>query len=155
MPTLSDSRRASGKAIQDSRRASGEKAQDDRRAINDRLEMSRRGTAQIVDDINRLTVPQKEPRRLRKLEKRGALPPKDFTATNPAIPIKGGASGGGIASPLTETPNSRTYYDETSSLYSSDYMLAVEIEPLKSVTMTDADSQTVVFNWALPPGVTD
>ena len=83
------------------------------------------------------------------------MPAKQGTASNPAIPIKGGASGGGIASPLTETPNSRTYYVETSSLYSSDYMLAVEIEPLKSVTMTDADSQTVVFNWALPPGVTD
>lgn len=56
----------------------------------------------------------------------------------------------GIASPLTEKDASkRTYYPAT-SLLSSDGMLEWQIEPLESLTMTDADGNPVLLEFANP-----
>lgn len=147
---LGDSRRASGESMAKQRRDSGESMAKQRRAIGAGNEASRRGTAQIVDDINRLTIPAKEPRRLSTIEPRGALPAKRGTGSNLPTPINPGA-GGGIASPLTEVEDSRVYFDEVSTFFTNDFLLMVEIKPLQQMKMTDADGQEVVFNYKVPP----
>lgn len=124
-----------------------------RRAIGANNEASRRS---LADDLNRLVSPGSANKALKTIDPRGARAAKRGVSTYSA-PAAGG-TGGGIASPLTEklTPtggSTRTYYAQTSNLYSSDYLLAVEIEPLKSITMIDATGAEVLFNFASPPNV--
>lgn len=123
-----------------------------RRAIGANNEATRRSFA---DDLNRLVNPSGTNKTLKAIEPRGARAAKRGASTYTA-PATG--TGGGIASPLTEklTPSggsTRTYYEETSNLYSSDYLLAVEIEPLRSVTMIDANGDEVTLNFAPPPSL--
>lgn len=62
----------------------------------------------------------------------------------------GGGSSAGIASPLSEPdPTSRTYH-AARQLQSSDGLFAIEYQPLKSLSMTDATGREVVLEFADP-----
>ena len=122
--TNEQKRQQSGRNMEESRRASGRKMRDDMRALaeNNRLE-----------------------RTLPVLPVRGKQPAKRGSAVwSGGAPSSGG--GGGIASPLTETNyDDREYYD--SVMLTSDFLVAIEIKPLKKLTMSDADGNPVVLNY--------
>lgn len=117
-------RQQSGRDMEESRRASGRKMRDDMRALaeNNRLER---------------TLPE--------LPVRGKQPAKRGSALWQGGAQSGGV-GGGIASPLTETNyDDREYHD--SAILTSDFLVAIEIKPLKKLTMSDADGNPVVLNY--------
>lgn len=123
--TNEESRRASGRKLEEDRRASGRKMRDDMRALaeNNRLE-----------------------RTLPVLPVRGKQPAKRGAAVWSGGGVTSGGGGGGIASPLTEANyNDREYYD--SVMLTSDFLVAIEIKPLKKLTMSDADDNPAVFNY--------
>lgn len=81
---------------------------------------------------------------------RGARPEQTGKGTGADGRTKGG-TGGGIASPLTETLYSdRKYHDEDISIPSSDGLFALVIKPLKSMKLKDASGAEVVINLAKP-----
>lgn len=139
MPTLQQQRQAIADGMAARRAATGEAERD---AAGKAMTERRTGKA-VVDDINRLATPQGQRRTLRQVQPVGALPASRGRGvyTPPEA-----STGGGIASPLTENDNSRTYHD-TRFIYSNDYLLAMEVRPLKALTMTDADGETVVLNF--------
>lgn len=128
-----------------------------------------RQTKSLVEGLQALAVPERQPPRLSRSEPRGAIPAaRGYSEVNqqPGSAVQGG----GIASPLIEggTPADppaddpdkdmtaepkpdREYYADSFNLYSSDYILAVEIKPLKTLTMRDSNANEVVFNFAKPP----
>jgi hypothetical protein len=68
----------------------------------------------------------------------------------------GSGAGGGIASPLTEGAElsadpvfAREFY-ERSYFYSNDYLLAVEMRPLKKIHMRDVMGNSVELHFAEP-----
>ena len=128
-----------------------------------------RQTKGLIDGLKALAVPERQAPRLARVEPRGSIPAARGYAEVNQQPGTGGTSGG-IASPLIEggtpgdppagEPNKdmtlepvpdRIYYDESFNLYSSDYLLAVEIKPLKTLTMRDSNGDEAVFNFAKPP----
>ena len=77
-------------------------------------------------------------------------PPRDAVQIPPRSgssgPITSPASGGGIASPLTETDYvDRTWHPER-TITSTDGVWALKIKPLKSIKFKDAVDAEVVFN---------
>lgn len=151
---LQEDRRAIGQRNQDGRRALGKANQDNRRALNKQMEDRRRG-AKAVDDLNSLVEPQRKNTTLKPVQPRGGFPAQ--LGTGVWSDTRAPATGGGIASPLTETTegeekeSTRTYYEESIDIYySNDYMLAVQIKPLKSLSMKDASGADVLFNFAEP-----
>lgn len=89
--------------------------------------------------------------------KNTSLPP---AATPPAIPARSGtslpiakpvSSGGGIASPLTETAYSSRTWHAVKTITSSDGLLHLRVKPIKAVTFTDANGATVVMDYKAPP----
>lgn len=126
--TNEQKRQQSGRNMEESRRASGRKMRDDMRALaeNNRLE-----------------------RTLPVLPVRGKQPAKRGSAV-----WQGGApsasTGGGIASPLTEPDYAARTYHASSSFLSGEFLMAMEIKPVKDIVMTDADSQPVTLTFAEP-----
>ena len=121
--TNEEARRKSGRDMEEARRASGRAMRDDMRALA---------------ESNRLD------RTLEALPVRGKQVAKRGTAVwSSAAPVDGGG-GGGIASPLTETNyDSREYHD--SVMLTSDFLVAIDIKPLKKLTMSDGNP--VVLNY--------
>jgi hypothetical protein len=140
--------------LQEERRAIGARNEASRRAIGRQMEDRRRGT-KAVDDLNSLVEPARKTTTLRTIEPRGSIPvSRGRGVWNES---RAPATGGGIASPLTETTtgedkeSTRKYYEESIDIfYSNDYMLAVQIKPLKSLSMKDASGADVLFNFAEP-----
>lgn len=108
----------------------------------------------LVDNLNALIM-QRARSALQVLQSRGAVPGQTGTGS-----FKGqeqGSGGGGIASPLVEITKAetmraeRTYYDQISKIYSNDFLFAIELRPLKTITMQDANKQRVQLQFALPP----
>ena len=137
--SIADERRTSGKAMPADRRQSGKDMASERRAS---------GKA-FRDDLRALADSETENKALPPAQERPPIPASRGVATYappPTVP----SSGGGIASPLTETDfNSRTYH-ETSIALSGDFLLGMEIKPIKQITMTDADGQIVLMRYADP-----
>lgn len=111
----------------------------------------------LVSDLNTL-INNTVRKALATVEARGGIAGKTSSKT-----YDGGSSsssGGGIAGPLTEVLDAdtkravREYHTTTSKIYSNDYLLAVEIKPLKVMTMKDATGSKIVFNFQLPPDQT-
>lgn len=126
--TNEELRRQSGRDMEESRRASGRKMRDDMRALaeNNRLE-----------------------RTLPVLPVRGKQ-----TAKRGSALWQGGASpsgsGGGIDSPLTEPDyDARTYHEPV--ILTGDFLVAIELKPLKQISMTDRGGAPVVFNYDYKP----
>lgn len=81
----------------------------------------------------------------------GVVPlPATTRAVGPAVAGKPGGSGGGIASPLTETAVSRTYHATPQTIYSSDGVLAFRVRALQQVTLTDANGAEVIMIYQPP-----
>ena len=148
---LGDSRRASGAAMEANRRASGAANEANRRAGGAAMESSRRGQ-QVVEDINSLTAPSARRKTLKTIDAVGGVPSKVGTGT---YKVPAAASGGGIASPLVEGASgdgpslAREYYAGV-TLTSSDGLISLDVEPLKKLTMRDANGSPVVMEFAQP-----
>lgn len=108
----------------------------------------------LVDNLNALIM-QRARSALQILQARGAVPGKTGTGS-----FKGqeqNSGGGGIAGPLVEITDpqtlraKRTYYDKVTQIYSNDFLFAIELRPLKTITMQDANKQTVQLQFAVPP----
>lgn len=163
--SIGDERRASGKAMVDSRKASGKAVADDRRASGKAMESDRRQSGLDMaserrasgkafrDDLRALADSETENKALPPAQERPPIPAARGVATY----TRPAQAGGGIASPLTEVEagegvSSREYYeDQAVYFYSSDYLLAVEIKPLKTLRMIDADGSAATFEFKLPP----
>jgi len=148
--TNEERRRASGAAMEAGGRGSGAAMEASRRASGAAMTARRTGKS-VADDIQSLVQPPRQAKPLPRIDPVGSLPPQRGLGTSPG-PGAGGAPGGGIASPLSEVPESRVYYTDaqSQSIYSNDYLLSMEVLPLKSLFMTDATGAAVQMNFALP-----
>lgn len=131
MSTLEEQRRATGRRIVEERKATG-------RAIVER----RTGRADALD-INAVVDRPRQRGTLRTIEPRGAIAPQRGRGEYKA-PAGGG---GGIASPLVEQPDTREYYPAVLRP-SSDGAVFFEVRAAKKVTLTDANGETVVLEFA-------
>lgn len=106
---------------------------------------NRRQTSRpLLDDVRSLTVAERPRNSLPVILKAGAIPSGRGVS---AAPPK---SNGGIASPLTEDDfNTRTYHEE-SVMLSGDFLVGMEIKPLKQITMKDANGEKVLMIYADP-----
>lgn len=130
-----------------------------RRAIGTDMVAERTGK-QVQQAINQLTARPVSNQGLKSLESKGKQDAKRGRG-NYTAPSTSGS--GGIASPLVEatrrvesadtTETLREYYDRSTALYTNDLLLAVEIRPLKSLTMLDASGAEVVFKFAQPKSI--
>lgn len=128
MASLGDSRRKSGQANIDARRASGRAMRDDMRALSE-------------SDADKKTLPA--------LPVRGTTPSIRGLSSWTATPSQFGG-GGGVASPLTEEVfEDRTYHSNT-YLLSGDFLMAMEITPVKDIKMKDADNREIILSFAGP-----
>ena len=101
---------------------------------------------QLVTALNSLVKPVSR-KELKPLEPRGALAGKRATAEYKAPAT---ATGGGIASPLTETSYAAREYHVTRYEVSSDGLYVREVKPIKKVVMTDANAAEVQMIYAEP-----
>ncbi|WP_301361835.1 hypothetical protein [Stutzerimonas nitrititolerans] len=138
------SRRASGAAMEASRRASGAAMEASRRAGGAAMEERRRGK-QLVDDINSLANPPANRKTLRTVDPVGGVPARRGSGVYQAPATSG--TGGGIASPLIEVPNSREFHP-TILRPSTDGAVFFEVRVAKKVTMTDANGAQVVMEFS-------
>lgn len=160
---LGDARRESGRAMEKSRRAIGQNNESERRAIGqnneaarraigDAMEIARRGES-LQRDLNSLETAPRKRQALSRLEQRGARPATRGRGTVNLVPATGGG-GGGIASPLTEPVDESGVplreYHPSMTITSSDGLFTMELQPIKKLTMLDADGVTVDFIYADP-----
>lgn len=149
--TNEERRRAGGEAMVKSRRDIGSTMEKSRRAGGDAM-IERRTGESVVRDINALTAPPRRSKTLPTISPVGSLPAKVGTGTYKA---PAAASGGGIASPLVEGASgdgpslAREYYAGV-TLTSSDGLISLDVEPLKKLTMRDANGSPVVMEFAQP-----
>lgn len=157
MTTNEQKRRAIGQTNQDARRALGQANQDARRQLG-RDMIERRTGQQQVQDINAVVKPPRQQRTLQRQEPRGGLSGSVGTGTYTPPPA---ASGGGIASPLTEKTKvvqdeegnskavpDRDYY--AGGFTSSDGLFV--LPAISMQRMTDANGAEVQFIFANPQG---
>lgn len=126
--TNEQKRQQSGRDMEEARRASGRKMRDDMRALaeNNRLER---------------TLPE--------LPVRGKQPAKRGSAVwTGGAPSSGG--GGGTASPWVESSYAERTFHDSSTFLSGEFLMAMEIKPVKDIFMTDADSKPVTLTFAEP-----
>lgn len=99
----------------------------------------------FVSDINRLvntknishkTLEQIKPQPIAAIRSIGQAPSEPSSSN----------AGSGIASPLTEIPGTREYYD--SEYVSSDGLFVVEMKPVKSAQFKDANGTVITINYA-------
>lgn len=126
MPTQADRRRQIGIDNKNARQASGRAMRDDMRALSE-------------------TPKVREP--LPAVPKRGGMEAARGRGiwSRPAP----SAGGGGIASPLTETPDTREYFAETVVMPADGYFV-YSVKAVKKLTLTDADDNPVEINLAEP-----
>lgn len=99
------------------------------------------------EDLQALTAPSRRRRdELRTIEPRGALAARRGIG-EPVVPSQAVGSSGGIASPLVEQPDTREYYPAVLRP-SSDGAVFFEVRAAKKVTLTDANGETVVLEFA-------
>ncbi len=139
MASLQEQRRAIAEGMARSRQATGE-AQ--RNAAGNAMIEQRTGRS-VAQDINRLTRPRPQRKPLPSIEPVGAVPASrgrgDYKAPPPS-------AAGGIASPLTETANSREYYAAVNRP-STDGLVFFSVRAVQRVHMTDANDAEVVLEF--------
>lgn len=148
--TAEAGRKASREAIKSGRAST---SQEDRRNLGAALEQQRRGTT-LKQDLNALETAPRRNQTLTQRQATGGRPETRGVGTwNPNTPKVGGA-GGGIAGPLTEPVDESGVplreYHPPMTITSSDGIFTMELEPIKKLTMIDADGVTVDFIYADP-----
>lgn len=147
-------------------RANGLSGRTQARADDIRGRLNQRKAGKIVQDLIDMSSPEREPPTLRREEPKGGIPARRGYAEKNLQPGQGIAEGGGIASPLVEgavqpeppspgedttlTPARDREYHPTGLYYSTDYTLAVQMRPLKTLTMRDANGAEVELIFAKP-----
>ena len=141
-PTLAQQRAAIRAGVNSTRVGTGA---DERRAIGKRIVAERRGES-VVEDLNRLIAPTRARRTLRSVPAVGAVPVTRGRGnyTPPA------ATGGGVASPFTETAYSQREFHPSLYLQSADGIFVWEIKPPAKIVMTDANGAAVEQVFAVP-----
>jgi len=125
---------------------------------------AQRQTKGLIEGLQALAVPERQPPRLTRVEPRGSIPAARGYAEVNQQPGKGG-TGSGLASPLTEGDTAdpaspadpvlqRTYHDAT-QMVSSDGLFVWEIEPIKTIRLRDANGDPAEFRFADPYFVAD
>jgi len=147
MATNEEKRRAIGSNNEAARRAIGTNNEAARRRIGSDMIERRTGRAQ-VDDINALVNQPRQRRTLPAVAPRGGVPAQTGTGNYTAPPA---GAGGGIAGPLVEVSGSREYFANKTQFYTSDFLFVVEIQPLRRMTMMDANGAEVPFEYREPP----
>src|SRR5690554_3922047 len=99
---------------------------------------------QIKSDINALIDSDPPRTALPAIEPVGGYPAQRGRSTY-AAPQAAGGSGGGIASPLTET--GREYFEQE-AVMSLEGVVAVTVRRTKTLYMEDADSQAVELRFS-------
>jgi len=145
MATLAEQRRAINQGMLNSRAATGGA---ERKAIEKNIEAERRGKS-VVDDLGRLAQPSQQRRSLRPVQPVGALPTARGRGVYVAPPAA--STGGGIASPLTETDYALREFHATRFVISADGVFVWEFQPVSKITMADANGATVEQIFASPP----
>ncbi|UGA38169.1 hypothetical protein JOS77_30595 [Chromobacterium haemolyticum] len=84
----------------------------------------------------------------RSCPRRGALPAK--TGAGRGTVSAPTASTGAIAGPLVEKDASLRQYHAETSMTTSDGLFVIKVQPIKQVTLTDANGKTVVMEYAAP-----
>ena len=138
MATLADQRRAIRTGVNSTRAAT---SADERRGET------------VVQDLNRLITPQTQRRTLRSVPPVGAVPATRGRGNYTPPP----ATGGGIASPLTEQTRieggnvvpDRDRYPEISAA-TSDGLFTFLLEPIKTLRWTDANNAPGQIDLAAP-----
>lgn len=151
--TNEERRRASGAAMEASRRGSGAAMEASRRASGAAMTARRTGKS-VADDIQSLVQPPRQAKPLPRIDPVGALPAQKGRGMSSG-PATGGATGGGIASPLTEKTRAengeqvpdRDYYPEA-LLPTTDGLVWARWRGVKTVRMTDANGAEVVMEYA-------
>lgn len=139
-----DDRRDSGYRMQDSRRAIGDRMIKDRAAIKAGISAARASTFKA--DLNALETSPRKQVTLTPREAKGARAATVGTGVYKA-PASTGGTGGGIASPLTETlAADRTWWG--AGWPSTDGVFEYPAE--RRVSMTDANGAPVEFLYANP-----
>lgn len=141
MASLAEQRAAIGAGFSGARAATGaaERAAIHRGMVRDRTGRN------IQSDLNALAPSPRKQAGLRQLEQPGARPATSSPALNRKQPAQ--ATGGGIASPLTEDNYAAREWWEA-GIPSADGLLM--LPALKAIAMTDANGAEVVFNYAAP-----
>lgn len=120
----------------------------------------KRQTDTLLRDLAGLSAGKKELPSLKQEEPRGAIPQRWAYSEVNQQPGEGG-QGGGLASPLTEgaagpegaepgTPKLAREYYTGAQLLSSDGLFVIELEPVKKITLRDANGEPAVFVLANP-----
>lgn len=99
---------------------------------------------ELVDGLSQR--PDRPMPTLRPEEPRGGIPSRRGYVEKQYQPGSGGSGGGGIASPLTE--QERVYADEPIYVEAMDGSGYFRVRPIVQMTMTDAESREIVFDFA-------
>lgn len=141
-----DERRAIGSSNEAARRGIGQRMINDRAAIKAGISAARASTFKA--DLNALESSPRKQVTLTNREAKGTRAATVGTGIYKAPAAKG--TGGGIASPLTETSYAAREFHPARYLSSSDGLFVWQFEPPKKIVMTDANDEPVVQIFAVP-----
>lgn len=99
-------------------------------------------------DLNALESGSRKAATLSVVEAKGARPATRGEAVY--VPPTSTGTGGGIASPVTETSYAAREFYDSKYITSPDGIFVLEIEPVKKITMLDADGGDFVQVFAEP-----
>lgn len=145
--SLESERRAIGSNNEAARRGIGQRMINDRAAIKAGISAARASTFKA--DLNAL---ESSPRKQVTLTKRDAKGTRAATVGTGSYkaPATTGGTGGGIASPLTETSYASREYWGPQSIPSVDGLLTFRVLPIKQLTQADADDVEIKQIYAEP-----
>lgn len=139
-----DERRAIGVNNESARRGIGQRMINDRAAIKAGISAARASTFKA--DLNALETPPRKQVTLGTREAKGARAATVGTGVYKAP----AATGGGIASPLTEASYATREFHPARYLSSSDGLFVWQFEPPKKIVMADANDEEVIQLFAVP-----
>lgn len=145
--SLESERRAIGSNNEAARRGIGQRMINDRAAIKAGISAARASTFKA--DLNALESSPRKQVTLTNREAKGTRAATVGTGIYKA-PAATAATGGGIASPLTELSYAAREFHPAHVLASSDGLFEWEFEPVKKIVMVDANAAPVVQIFAVP-----
>lgn len=145
--SLESERRAIGSNNEAARRGIGQRMINDRAAIKAGISAARASTFKA--DLNALETSPRKQVTLTKREAKGTRAATVGTGVYKE-PATTGGTGGGIASPLTETSYASREYWGPQSITSVDGLLTFRVLPIKQLTQADADDVEIKQIYAEP-----